>query len=178
MQSRRGRKPPVLLTPEAARARAIQALSRREHGAQELTRKLAHQGAERTEAVAIVGALGESGWQSDARYAGLVTRSRIEQGYGPLRVRAELSARGIDDALIRAALDEAAPDWLALVRRVHDRRYRLPPESPKERASRYRFLATRGFTSAQIGSTLGDVDDGLSIDDDPDPGASDGALDG
>lgn len=178
MQSRRGRKPPAPLTPEAVRERAIQALCRREHGARELARKLAHQGADRTNAQAVVGALGESGWQSDARYAGLVTRSRIEQGYGPLRVRAELSARGIDDALIRAALDEAAPDWLALVRRVHDRRYRLPPQSSKERASRYRFLATRGFTSAQIASTLGDVDDGLSVDDDPDLGPNDGEFDG
>lgn len=164
MQSRRGRKPPAPLTPAATRERALLALGRREHSARELTRKLTHQGAERGDAADVVGALGESGWQSDERYAGLLTRSRIEQGYGPLRIRAELSARGVDDALIRAALDEAAPDWLALVRRVHDRRYRQPPASPKERASRYRHLASRGFTASQIASTLGDVDD-TAVDD-------------
>ena len=124
----------------------------------------------------MVGELSESGWQSDERYAGLLTRSRIAQGYGPLRIRAELSSRGVDEALIRAALEEADPDWSDIVRRLHDRRYSRPPSTPKERASRYRYLASRGFTGSQVSSVLGAVlehdDEALPDQDDPDEGGS------
>ena len=168
-KQRRGRKPPVPLAPEAARERALRALGRREHSARELTNKLTHDGLDKGNAAEVVGELSESGWQSDERYAGLLTRSRIAQGYGPLRIRAELSTRGVDEALIRAALEEAEPDWPDIVARIHDRRYSKPPTSPKERAGRYRYLASRGFTSSQVASVLGsvvdsDVDD--VVDDD------------
>ncbi|MBA4284669.1 MAG: hypothetical protein C0434_03970 [Xanthomonadaceae bacterium] len=145
------------MAPEAARERALRALGRREHSARELTRKLTHDGLDQAHASEIVGELSESGWQSDQRYAGLLTRSRIAQGYGPLRIRAELSSRGVDEALIRAALDDAEPDWLDIVRRLHDRRFNRPASTPKERASRYRYLAARGFTSSQVATVLGTV---------------------
>jgi regulatory protein len=98
---------------------------------------------------------------SDARYAGLLVRSRISQGYGPLRISAELSSRGIDAALIHSALAEAEPDWSSVIRKVYERRYDAAPESAKERASRYRFLAARGFTSDQIRAVM----QGLAEDD-------------
>jgi len=159
MDKRRGRKPPAPLAPEDARSRALRALGRREHSARELTTKLTHDGLDREIASEVVGELGESGWQSDARYAGLLTRSRIAQGYGPLRIRMELSSRGVDDALIRAALEEADPDWADIVGRLYERRYPSPPTNAKEQASRYRFLAARGFTSSQIRAVMADVDD-------------------
>ncbi len=142
------RKPP--LERDAARGHALRALGRREHSARELEHKLTYAGLPDAAAGEVVQELGESGWQSDARYAGLLTRSRIAQGYGPLRIRAELAARGVDDALIRAAIDEADCDWAALILSVYSRRYHDRPDSKKEQASRYRFLAARGFTSDQI----------------------------
>lgn len=154
MNKRRGRTPPAPLAPEAARGRALQALSRREHSARELEAKLTRAGLDEELASEIVDELGEVGWQSDARYAGLVARSRIAQGYGPLRIRAELSARGVEDGLIREALAAAEPDWFEIIGRVYARRYSDAAENPKEKASRYRFLAARGFTGDQIRSVL------------------------
>ena len=154
----RGRKPSVPLAPEAARERALRALGRREHSARELTAKLAHDGLDRNVASEVVDELGEAGWQSDERYAGLLTRSRIGQGYGPLRIRAELSARGVADDLIAAALAEADPEWGDVIGRIYQRRYPKPSADAKETASRYRFLAMRGFTASQIRSVMHDVD--------------------
>ncbi len=154
----RGRKQPVPLAPEAARERALRALGRREHSARELTAKLAHDGLDRSVASAVVDELGDAGWQSDERYAGLLTRSRIAQGYGPLRVRAELSARGVAESLIAAALHEADPDWGEVIGRLYQRRYPGPATDSKEAAIRYRFLAMRGFTSSQIRSVMRDAD--------------------
>lgn len=160
----RGRNPPVPLAPDAARERALRALSRREHSARELTTKLAHDGLDRAVASEVVGELGKSGWQSDERYAGLLSRSRIAQGYGPLRIRAELSARGVADALIASALEEADPDWLEIISRIYQRRYRSASVDAKDSAGRYRFLASRGFTSSQIRSVMCDA---IDADDEP-----------
>jgi regulatory protein len=158
--ARRGREPSPL-QPEAARGYALRALGRREHSARELEHKLARAGLDETAADEVVQELGEAGWQSDARYAGLLVRSRISQGYGPLRISAELSSRGIDAALIHSALAETEPDWSSVIRKVYERRYDAAPESAKERASRYRFLAARGFTSDQIRAVM----QGLAEDD-------------
>lgn len=158
--ARRGREPSPL-QPEAARGYALRALGRREHSARELEHKLARAGLDETAADEVVQELGEAGWQSDARYAGLLVRSRISQGYGPLRISAELSSRGVDTTLIHSALAEAEPDWSSVIRKVYERRYDAAPESTKERASRYRFLAARGFTSDQIRGVM----QGLAEDD-------------
>lgn len=166
MQSRRGRRPPSPLTPEAARDHAVRALSRREHSASELAAKLERRGVDHEDANRVVDALGAAGWQSDARYAGLVTRARIAQGYGPLRVRAELAARGVAAALIQAALDEASADWSAVAVRSLIRRYPTSAKTPRDRAAQYRFLAMRGFTGGQIATALGHsrLDDELDVD--------------
>ncbi|GAC1622222.1 MAG: recombination regulator RecX [Nevskia sp.] len=151
--ARRGRdKTP--LEPAAARSHALRALGRREHSARELEHKLTRAGLEDEAAGEVVQGLGEEGWQSDQRYAELVVHSRISQGYGPLRISAELSARGVDDALIRAALANAACDWSERLLALYQRRYHEPASTPKEHASRYRFLASRGFTSSQIRAVL------------------------
>lgn len=156
--SGRGCKSPVPLAPEAARERAIRTLGRREHSARELTAKLARDGLAREVAHEVVDELSEAGWQSDERYAGLLTRSRIAQGYGPLRIRAELSARGVADPLIAAALDEADPEWGEVINRLYQRRYPGQAADSRETATRYRFLAMRGFTSSQIRSVMRNAD--------------------
>lgn len=152
--ARRGRGDRTPLEPQAARSHALRALGRREHSARELEHKLSRAGLDEAVAAEVVEGLGEEGWQSDARYADLLTRSRIAQGYGPLRIAAELAARGVDKARIGAALAEADCDWSEVVRQLYRRRYHAAPDSAKEHASRYRFLAGRGFTSAQIRAVL------------------------
>ena len=151
--ARRGRdKTP--LAPDAARSHALRALGRREHSARELEHKLTRAGLDGEAAVEVVNGLGEEGWQSDQRYADLLTRARVSQGYGPLRIAAELSSRGVDDALIRAALADIDGDWPERLQALYRRRYPEPAGSAKEHASRYRYLASRGFTSSQIRAVL------------------------
>lgn len=142
--------------PDADEARryALRALGRREHGARELAHKLARTGLAEAEADSIVETLAADGWQSDTRFSELLIRSRVAQGYGPLRIRAELAAKGVDEALISGALSAVEFDWAVRLRQLYTRRYPEAPASAKERASRYRFLAGRGFTSEQIRSAL------------------------
>lgn len=154
---------PAPLDREAARGRALKLLSRREHSAAELAAKLERRGADASIARDAVQTMADAGWQSDERYAEMLVRNRIEQGYGPLRIRMELTQAGVPDAEIRTALDTAAVDWAARCVAVCQRKFKKQPSGAGEWQKQYRFLASHGFTSAQIRGALKaalDVDDG------------------
>ena len=70
--------------------KALGMLARREHSRRELRLKLRQKGYEGEEAGAALDRLGEQHYQDDDRFAGMLVRSRVSQGYGPMRVRAEL----------------------------------------------------------------------------------------
>lgn len=147
------------LSPEAARLKAMRLLGRREHSARQLSRKLKAKGVESAVADEVIGSLADSGWQSDPRYAEALIRSRIAQGHGPLRIRAELSVAGLDESLIREALDAADCDWTALAVETQARKFGSLPTSLADQQKQYRGLAQRGFTGEQIRAALkGDFD--------------------
>ena len=128
----------------------MRALGRREHSAQQLRRKLESRGYDESVADEAVGELAERGWQSDARYAEMLIRSRISQGYGRMYIEGELRVAGVPDAEASAALEAADCDWSQIAADLHARKFGAAPESMAERNKQYRYLAGRGFSSEQI----------------------------
>lgn len=133
---------------------AIQLLARREYSRVELARKLQQKSFDGDEIEACLDALAEQSLQSDARFAESFVRSRIARGQGVIRIKGELRQRGIDQETLTAALaaveEREAIDWFELAKETLARRYDSPGDTPKERAKRERFLATRGFDFEQI----------------------------
>ena len=70
-------------------------LARREHGRVELTRKLRQRGAEAELIETALDRLTEEGLLSEARYLESFVSYRARSGYGTLRIREELSQRGL-----------------------------------------------------------------------------------
>ncbi|NGY05346.1 regulatory protein RecX [Solimonas terrae] len=138
----------------AARERALKLLSRREHSAAELAFKLQRRGAEAGIALAAVAKVQDAGLQSDARYAEMLVRNRIEQGYGPLRIRAELAAAGIAESVARDALTAAGCDWGARCAELRRRKFRTAPKGAAEWQKQYRYLASHGYTADTIRAVL------------------------
>lgn len=127
---------------------AIRLLSAREHGRQELIRKLIQRGWTPDESESVVDDLAAQGLQSDQRFAESFVRSRAQKAHGPVRIRAELSERGLDRSEIERALQAEPFDWLAIASRWYERRYGTDPATDqKERSRRQQALARRGFTS-------------------------------
>jgi regulatory protein len=159
----RRRKSPEDLSPEQAEAQAretaLRILGRREHSAEQLRRKLALRGHGEARADAVVDQLAAAGWQSDDRYAESLARSRAGQGYGPLRIRAELHAAGVGEEQIDTVIEALDVDFVDLARRTHARHFRGPAEGPAEHQKQYRYLAGRGFESEQIRAVLRGVED-------------------
>ncbi|CAM5478542.1 regulatory protein RecX [Rhodanobacter lindaniclasticus] len=145
--------------------KALGLLARREHSRKELKTKLRQGGYEGEETVAALDRLGEQHYQDDDRFAEVLLRSRIAQGYGPLRLRLELKSHGLNDARIRALLDAVEVDWVGAAAAQLRRRYgRAGTADPAERARRAQFLLRRGFAAATVRSlTHAEVDDADDI---------------
>jgi regulatory protein len=137
--------------PVDARKKAMDFLARREYGQTELIKKLADKGYERSVVEGAVNKLTEDGLQSDQRFAGAFVQSRINQGKGPVRIRLDLGQRGVGDAAIELAIEDASANWFELARAVRLRKFGTgKPSDFKAKAKQMRFLQYRGFEQDHV----------------------------
>lgn len=138
---------------QSVRAAAMQRLARREHSRMELRHKLKAKGYPAAVIDRALSSLEEQGYLSDARFAEAYARVRSERGYGPMRIRAELRERGVEDAVIEACLDAHRDAWLTQLARVRQKRFGRAA-NVGERARQVRFFQARGFTAEQIRAVM------------------------
>jgi len=130
-------------------------LARREYGQQELIDKLAGKGFLRDIAEQAILVLTNEGLQSDQRFAESFVQSRVSQGKGPVRIRQDLSQRGIRSGAIDLAIEEAGADWYALAREIRLKKFGgSQPTGFKDKAKQMRFLQYRGFEPDHIQSAF------------------------
>lgn len=138
-------------------ARAVALLSRREHSAQELRRKLVDRGFEPDEVDVALQRLQGNGLQDDARFADALARSRANGGRGPLQLRAELARHGLAEGLATQAIERAEneQDWTSRAFALASRRLRGgDPGDARERRRLADFLLRRGFPNAIVRTVL------------------------
>ncbi|WP_160106823.1 recombination regulator RecX [Pseudomonas izuensis] len=152
----------VLDTLVAVRRTAMDLLARREHGRVELTRKLRQRGALPEMIETALDRLTEEGLLSESRYLESFVSYRARSGYGPLRIREELSQRGLQRSDVELALRECGIDWQVQLEDTWRRKFsgHLPIDA-RERAKQGRFLAYRGYSMEMIGRLFS----GRSMDD-------------
>ena len=136
-----------LETESELRNAAFALLARREYSRSELERKLGQRCEDRELIQQVLDRFAADGYQSDERFARVLTRSRLWGGYGALRIRQELRQKGIESELIEQVLEEESGDGYQQALESCRRRFGdQPPEDPKEYARRMRFLVNRGFS--------------------------------
>ena len=135
-----------------ARNRAMELLSRRPMSEKELVDKLIRKGEDEETAADCARWLRENGFLNDESYAAAVARHYAAKGYGPGRVRAELSRRGVDRELWDDTL-EAMPENTDKLDRFISSRLTDPEDRDQIRkvsAALYR----RGYSWEEIRSAL------------------------
>lgn len=145
---------------KSARHAAMDLLARREHARGELAAKLARKGYESAEVDEALDGLAADGLQSDARFADHFVNARAGRGQGPLRIRNDLDAAGVDGALADHALANCGVDWRASAREALVKRFGdTPARDYPEKARRMRFLSRRGFGMDEIRAAVGELED-------------------
>jgi regulatory protein len=139
--------------------RALALLVRREHSRPELIRKLLARGISEDEAVAAVEKMAATGWQDDNRFACSLARTRAANGYGPLRIRAELASHGLGAESVTAAFAALAEtgedDWPTRARDLVRRRFGLSIDrTPALQRKAADFLIRRGFGGDSVRTAL------------------------
>ena len=146
--------------PVEARKKAMDYLARREHSRDELYHKMEKAGFEPNVALDAIEQLQKDGLQSDRRFVDAFIESRIGQGKGPVRIRAELCQRGIRQAMIQEVLSETEQDWHALAKDIRVRKFGADtPEDFKDKVRQMRFLQYRGFEPDQVQAAVSSQDD-------------------
>ena len=132
-------------------------LARREHSVLELRRKLQKRDMWGELVEQALQGLIDDNLLQEGRFAESFVSSRIQKGQGSVRISADLSERGVSQALIEQALTEAECDWFELAAQVRVKRFGqgLPADFP-QKAKQLRFLQYRGFTSEEIRFAVGD----------------------
>ena len=108
----------------------------------ELVRKLAPHAESEAALNAVVDLLLSKKQLSDERFAEERARS-LSRKYGPAKIRQDLKARGISDAVIEKLPVESEVER---ARAILSRKYRASATTREERAKRARFLQSRGFS--------------------------------
>lgn len=161
-------------------ARALRVLAAREHGREELRKKLLIPPVPRRQRYGIdkksgnnravqakaappdadmledvLDALEREGYLSDERFAESFVNQRARRGHGPLRIKHDLQQKAVSSELIADAFAAAETDWFELAVDVRCRKFgeNLPTDF-KEKARQMRFLQSRGFEMQHIQHAL------------------------
>lgn len=145
----------ALDTAAGVRRVAMNLLARREHSRAELLHKLHARGAALAIIEPVLDRLAEQGFLNEARFLEAYLYSRIQAGYGPMRISVELKQRGLERAVISQALEDASINWNAQLTKLWQRTYAgCWPDTPQEYARQQRFLTYRGFSPESISRLL------------------------
>lgn len=135
------------------RRSAMNLLARREHGFDELVRKLGRCFPS-AEIIPQIECLRNEGLQDDGRFVESYINARKQKGYGPVRLKMELQQRGISCELFEEFLSED-DDWLAMAIKIRERKFGIEsPSDYKQRVKQMRYLMQRGFNNHQISQCL------------------------
>lgn len=129
------------------RAKAQQLLAQREHGTQELIRKLSYKHPDCLEWIEeIVAELSESDWLNEVRYVQAFIRKEIALGHGNRHIQQALQQKAANADVVSQCLQEADVDWLELAVAVRMKKFGSAlPKAASDVAKQMRFLSYRGF---------------------------------
>ena len=135
----------------SARNTAMDLLSRREHIRQQLADKLRQRGFDDEEVGSALSQLESEGLLNDARFTESYLHQRMLKGFGPLRIRHELSEKGVRAELIDLQMEALSDQWSELMREQREKKFGAEiPEDYREKMKQARFLQNRGFSPESV----------------------------
>jgi regulatory protein len=134
---------------------AMRLLARREHGVEELRRKLVSKKHPEDSVDRVIAKLQGKRLVSDDRYAATLVHHQARRGRGPVRIRSQLRQQGLKEEVIEDKFAATSTDWAQLATEVRRRKFgNSLPKTAVERAKQARFLQYRGFNADQIRAAL------------------------
>ena len=135
-----------LIKNQDIRKKLLDLLSRREHSKYEIFNKFKYRVESLEELNKEIHKLTEENLQSDLRFSESFIRSRYNSGFGPVRIKYDLSSRKVLLNIIEKAFEEVSLDWEEKLVKENLKKYgEMPPSNLKELSKRLKFFTQRGF---------------------------------
>ncbi len=125
-------------------------LSRREHSEKEIYMKLIKFVESKIRLNDEIEKLKNEDLLSDARFSEAYMRSRFNSGFGPVRIKYELSKKGVNKILIDRALIETDLDWDQKMTDEYKKKYDSNRTKDQNFLKISKFLLYRGFDLEKI----------------------------
>ena len=139
------------MTVKTARHAALDYLARRDYTEKELQQRLTKAGYSSEDIQQTLHALRTEKLLNHARFIENYIHFRRKKGFGPLRIRAELTQRGLTEDTFLTTLNIEDAQWYHEAQSAWEKRFKKTrPATFTEQAKQMRFLQGRGFTTAQI----------------------------
>ena len=135
--------------PSSVRKKIMDFLAIREHSAKEVYKKLCNKVESLDILSQAIDKLIMEGLLDDKRFAEQYLHSRINKGFGPLRIKQELKNKGVNILEIESLID--SKDWTSKARQVLQKKIKhMTSLESKEILKLKRFLNYRGFDYMDI----------------------------
>ncbi len=126
-------------------------LSRREHSYKELFDKLRSRNFEADDISSALDKLQSENLLNDERFTESYVHYRVQKGFGPLRIKNELSEKGVDTELVQRQMEVYVSIWSELMQKQRIKKFGAEiPEDYKEKMKQARFLQIRGFSPESV----------------------------
>lgn len=134
---------------------AIRILSQFEHTVRQLKSKLLKRGFAADDVDEVLKDLQQQNLVSDQRFAEEYATSRLNKGFGPVRIAQEMREKGVSEVLVDNTLDAFYEQWPEVMdKALHKKFAGSTVLNFAERARRARFLEYRGFPAYLIRQRL------------------------
>ena len=140
-----------LIKDQDIRKKILDLLSRREHSKYELVLKLERRVDSSDKLLKEIDKLSDQNLQSDERFSESYIRSRYNSGFGPSRIKYDLSKRRVAESIINDAFREIDLNWVEKLKKENIKKYgNENPKNMQELSKRTKFFVHRGFDLSLI----------------------------
>ena len=144
-----------LIKNQDIRKKLLDLLSRREHSKYELLTKLKLRVESKSSLEDEINKLSEENLQSDLRFSESYIRSRYNSGFGPIRIKYDLSVRRVKESVVLTAFNEIDLDWVEKLKKEKIKKYgNSSSENMQELSKRIKFFIQRGFEKEMINKVI------------------------
>lgn len=140
-----------LIKDQDIRKKILDLLSRREHSKYELVLKLERRVDSSDKLLKEIDKISDQNLQSDERFSESYIRSRYNSGFGPSRIKYDLSKRRVAESIINDAFIEIDLNWVEKLKKENIKKYgNENPKNMQELSKRTKFFVQRGFDQEMI----------------------------
>ena len=140
-----------MIKDQDIRKKILDLLSRREHSKYELVLKLERRVDSSDKLLKEIDKLSDQNLQSDERFSESYIRSRYNSGFGPSRIKYDLSKRRVAESIINDAFRDIDLNWLEKLKKENKKKYgNENPKNMQELSKRTKFFVQRGFDQEMI----------------------------